>query len=106
MPIGLVWLSFISFVAVLAVVVCLVMFFLVSRSRAPEALERLGAMEKTEDGFALSEMDLSLRREGDIFGDRQHGASPLKLVNVVRDKAVIEAAYRDARYFRGRCSNG
>ena len=71
--------------------------FLVSRSRAPEALERLSAMEKTEDGFALSEMDLSLRREGDIFGDRQHGASPLKLVNVVRDKAVIEAAYRDAR---------
>lgn len=71
--------------------------FLVSRSRAPEALERLCAMEKTEDGFALSEMDLSLRREGDIFGDRQHGASPLKLVNVVRDKAVIEAAYRDAR---------
>lgn len=71
--------------------------FLVSRSRAPEALERLGAMEKTEDGFALSEMDLSLRREGDIFGDRQHGASPLKLVNVVRDKAVIEAAYHDAR---------
>lgn len=71
--------------------------FLVSRSRAPEALERLGAMEKTEDGFALSEMDLSLRREGDIFGDRQHGSSPLKLVNVVRDKAVIEAAYHDAR---------
>ncbi len=71
--------------------------FLVSRSRAPEALERLSAMEKTEDGFALSEMDLSLRREGDIFGDRQHGASPLKLVNVVRDKAVIEDAYRDAR---------
>lgn len=71
--------------------------FLVSRSRAPEALERLGAMEETEDGFALSEMDLSLRREGDIFGDRQHGASPLKLVNVVRDKAVIEAAYHDAR---------
>ena len=71
--------------------------FLISRSRAPEALSRLQAMEKTEDGFALSEMDLSLRREGDIFGDRQHGRSPLKLVNVVRDKAVIEAAYTDAR---------
>ena len=74
--------------------------FLVSRSRAPEALSRLRAMEKTEDGFALSEMDLSLRREGDIFGDRQHGRSPLKLVNVVRDKAVIEAAYADARSIR------
>lgn len=70
--------------------------FLVSRSRAPGALDRLRAMEKTEDGFALSEMDLSMRREGDIFGDRQHGRSPLKLVNVVRDKAMIEAAYADA----------
>ncbi len=71
--------------------------FLVSRTRAPQALERLGAMEKTEDGFALSERDLSMRREGDIFGDRQHGRTALRLVNVVRDKAVIEAAYQDAR---------
>ena len=39
---------------------------------------------------------LSLRREGDILGNRQHGASVLKLVNVVRDGAVIEAAHADA----------
>ncbi len=71
--------------------------FLISRTRAPQALERLGAMEKTEDGFALSERDLSMRREGDIFGDRQHGRTALRLVNVIRDKAVIEAAYQDAR---------
>ncbi len=71
--------------------------FLVSRTRAPQAMERLRAMEATEDGFALSERDLSMRREGDIFGDRQHGRTALRLVNVVRDKAVIEAAYHDAR---------
>lgn len=71
--------------------------FLVSRSRAPEALERLSAMERTDDGFALAEQDLAMRREGDVLGDRQHGASPLKLVNVMRDAAVIEAAYQDAR---------
>ena len=71
--------------------------FLVSRTRAPQAMERLHAMEVTEDGFALSERDLSMRREGDIFGDRQHGRTALRLVNVVRDKAVIEAAYQDAR---------
>lgn len=70
--------------------------FLVSRSKAPDSLERLRMMEATEDGFALSEYDLSLRREGDIFGDRQHGASTLKLVNVIRDKAIIETAHRDA----------
>lgn len=76
--------------------------FLVSRSKAPSALERLQIMESTEDGFALSEYDLSQRREGDIFGLRQHGVSPLRLVNVIRDKAVIEAAYEDARA----CFNG
>lgn len=70
--------------------------FLVTRSKAPSALERLRAMEVTEDGFELSEIDLSQRKEGDVFGARQHGASPLRLVNVIRDSAVIEAAHRDA----------
>jgi ATP-dependent DNA helicase RecG len=70
--------------------------FLITRSKAPSALERLQAMEVTEDGFELSEIDLSQRKEGDVFGARQHGASPLRLVNVIRDSAVIEAAYHDA----------
>jgi ATP-dependent DNA helicase RecG len=70
---------------------------LISASKAPTALERLAAMERTEDGFELAEYDLSLRREGDILGNRQHGASVLKLVNVVRDAAIIEAAHDDAR---------
>lgn len=70
--------------------------FLVSRSKAPQALERLGLLEQVSDGFALSEQDLSMRREGDILGDRQHGKSRLKLVNVMRDAKVIEAAYADA----------
>lgn len=70
--------------------------FLVTRSKAPGALERLRAMEVTEEGFELSEIDLAQRKEGDVFGARQHGASSLRLVNVIRDSAVIEAAYRDA----------
>lgn len=70
--------------------------FLVSRSSNTQALERLGIMEKTEDGFQVSEYDLAQRREGDIFGLDQHGASKLKLVNVIRDKAIIEAARKDA----------
>ena len=35
-------------------------------------------------------------REGDILGNRQHGASGLKLVNIMRDGAIIEAAHADA----------
>jgi ATP-dependent DNA helicase RecG len=71
--------------------------FLVSRSLAPNALERLSSLERIDDGFELSEQDLSMRREGDVFGGRQHGKSPLKLVNVVRDAKVVEAAQADAR---------
>lgn len=67
--------------------------FLISASQAPSALERLSAMERTEDGFELAGYDLSLRREGDILGNRQHGATMLSLVKVTRDGAMIEAAH-------------
>ncbi len=69
---------------------------LVAATKDAEALKRLSALERTDDGFELAEFDLSLRREGDILGNRQHGASALKLVNIVRDRNVIEAAHRDA----------
>ena len=71
--------------------------YLVSASKSEAALARLQAMEATDDGFELAAFDLSLRREGDILGNRQSGASALKLVNVVRDKDIIEAAHADAR---------
>lgn len=70
--------------------------YLVSASQTDTALARLRAMEQTDDGFELASYDLSLRREGDILGNRQSGASVLKLVNVVRDGAIIEAAHADA----------
>ena len=70
---------------------------LISGTKNPVALDRLAAMERTEDGFELASYDLSLRREGDILGNRQHGASALKLVNIVRDGALIEAAHSDAQ---------
>lgn len=69
---------------------------LVSASKSDAALTRLAAMKRTDDGFELAAFDLSLRREGDILGNRQHGASGLKLVNVVRDGKIIEAAHADA----------
>lgn len=70
--------------------------YLVSTSKSPIALQRLCAMEGCDDGFKLAKFDLSLRREGDILGNRQHGAGILKLVNIVRDEKVIEAAHGDA----------
>lgn len=70
--------------------------FLVSASKKPPALARLAALERTDDGFELAEEDLAMRREGDILGNRQSGASALKLVNVVRDGAMIEEAHASA----------
>lgn len=71
--------------------------FLVSASTQEAALKRLSALEHTEDGYKLAEYDLALRKEGDVLGNRQSGASSLKLVNVISDGAVIEAANEDAR---------
>lgn len=70
--------------------------FLVSASKQDAALSRLSAMQSTDDGFELASYDLSLRREGDILGNRQHGVSACKLVNIVRDAKMIEAARSDA----------
>ncbi len=52
--------------------------------------ERLAAVESTTDGFELSQLDLELRREGDILGSAQSGKrSGLKLLSLLRDEDVI-----------------
>ena len=58
--------------------------------------ERLQALEHTEDGFALAELDLRLRHEGEILGLRQHGGVTLRFVDLDDDVDVIEAAHEDA----------
>jgi ATP-dependent DNA helicase RecG len=57
---------------------------------------RLDAVAATSDGFELSELDLSLRREGTILGSDQHGRSDLKLLSLVRDRDLIGTAREQA----------
>lgn len=57
---------------------------------------RLDAVAATSDGFELSELDLSLRREGTILGGQQHGRSDLKLLSLVRDRDLIGSAREQA----------
>jgi ATP-dependent DNA helicase RecG len=57
---------------------------------------RLDAVAATSDGFELSELDLSLRREGTILGGQQHGQSDLKLLSLVRDRDLIGSAREQA----------
>jgi ATP-dependent DNA helicase RecG len=66
--------------------------YLVSQSEAPEAAARLGALVGSTDGFALAEVDLDLRGEGTIMGERQKGRSDLKLASLRRDREWVEKA--------------
>jgi ATP-dependent DNA helicase RecG len=59
-----------------------------SRSR-----ERLARVAETADGFALSQIDLEYRHEGDVLGAAQAGTrSSLRLLSVIRDGDVIADA--------------
>jgi ATP-dependent DNA helicase RecG len=62
-----------------------------------DARERLKTMAETTDGFVIAERDLELRGPGDFFGTRQSGLPRLRTGDLVRDKAVMEDAHREAR---------
>jgi len=64
-----------------------------------QADERLNAMVRTQDGFELAELDLSMRGPGEIFGTRQAGLPEFRVANLVRDRALLELAKREAEYF-------
>ncbi|TCJ22087.1 ATP-dependent DNA helicase RecG [Nocardioides jejuensis] len=62
-----------------------------------DARARLDAVASTTDGFALSQVDLEQRREGDVLGKRQSGGrSSLFTLKVLRDEDVIVEARRAA----------
>jgi ATP-dependent DNA helicase RecG len=66
--------------------------WLVGAGATPEAEERLAALVRTTDGFELAEVDLDLRGEGTIMGERQAGRTDLKLASLRRDRLWVERA--------------
>jgi ATP-dependent DNA helicase RecG len=61
------------------------------------AVQRLAAVAATNDGFELAQLDLQLRREGDILGTSQSGRrSGLRMLSLLRDEELIAAARREA----------
>jgi ATP-dependent DNA helicase RecG len=66
--------------------------FLVGAGATTEAQTRLDALVESTDGFYLAEVDLELRGEGTIMGERQKGRSDLKLASLRRDREWVEHA--------------
>ncbi len=67
--------------------------------RTAVAKERLGIMEKTNDGFLISEKDLEIRGQGDILGTRQSGIQTFKIGNIIRDLEILEEARKEAEHY-------
>ncbi|MFZ1410378.1 MAG: ATP-dependent DNA helicase RecG [Micropruina sp.] len=56
----------------------------------PQTSQRLSAIAATNDGFALAELDLQQRREGDVLGSKQSGGrSSLRLLSVLEHADLI-----------------
>ncbi len=64
-----------------------------------EKPERLGVLEKSNDGFHIAEEDLRLRGPGDIFGIRQSGGPGFVLADIYTDADLLKKAaeYADRR---------
>ena len=63
----------------------------------PRESRRLQALEQHRDGFALAEIDLELRGEGELTGTRQSGAAGFRVARLPEDGALLERARAVAR---------
>jgi ATP-dependent DNA helicase RecG len=61
-----------------------------------DARARLKAMTDTTDGFEIAERDLELRGPGDFFGTRQAGLPTFRVVDLMRDREIVELARGEA----------
>lgn len=64
-------------------------YLMMSDARTPSA--RLRALERTNDGFKLAELDLELRGPGAIYGLMQHGQLDLRIATLADIKLIARA---------------
>src|SRR5690606_18102215 len=65
---------------------------LVGEATTPDGEARLEALVRSTDGFELAEIDLDLRGEGTIMGERQKGRNDLRLASLRRDREWVVKA--------------
>lgn len=64
-------------------------YLMMSDSSMPP--QRLKALERSNDGFKLAELDLELRGPGAIYGTMQHGALDLRVAKLTDTKLIAQA---------------
>lgn len=72
--------------------------YLFSESDQPATLQRLGALERSNDGFRLAQIDLEMRGPGEIYGRRQHGELDLRMASIL-DLELIQVVKKAAESF-------
>ena len=66
---------------------------------AKQNIDKLKILERTSDGFEVSDYDFQNRGEGDLFGVRQSGEAGLIMANVNKDFKMLLRAKEDAEEF-------
>jgi ATP-dependent DNA helicase RecG len=72
-------------------------FLLVDKNRSDAAVRRLDAMTASNDGFAIAEVDLEIRGQGEVLGTQQWGRSDLRFADLLKHFDVLAAASQAAK---------
>ncbi len=69
--------------------------FLITKSKSWDTYQRLKAMEDTNDGFKLAEIDMQMRGSGEILGVKQSGDTDLP-IEILTDMKLLEKVKESA----------
>jgi ATP-dependent DNA helicase RecG len=69
---------------------------LLADPKSDDGRQRLEAMVRTCDGFAIAEEDLKLRGPGEFYGTKQSGILKLRIANIIGDAKILDVARAEA----------
>jgi len=64
-------------------------YLMLADSQPPS--RRLRALQTSQDGFKLAELDLTIRGPGAVYGTAQHGALDLRIAPITDTRLIVEA---------------